>query len=85
MSRSGKGLPYVQDIGDESDGSSVPEGYEQWTRLVCHGVLTAIWTNVTCVDVWNAVDDDSGMVCKVCPRTQGVVQDVRLVQGLECL
>ena len=75
----------IQDVNDESDGAFVPEGYERWTRPVCQGVLTAIWTNVTCVDVWNAVDDDSWMVCKVCPMTQGVVQDVRLIQGLGCL
>ena len=75
----------AQDVDGEGDGSSVPEGYEKWTRPVCQGVLTAIWTNVTCVDVWNAVDDDSWMVCKVCPMTQGVVQDVRLIQGLEYL
>ena len=53
----------VQDVDDESDGSFVPGGYEKWTLPVCQGVVTVIWTNVTCADVWEAIDDDSWTLC----------------------
>ena len=53
----------VQDVDDESDVFIVPGGYEKWTLPVRQGVVTVIWTNVTCADVWEAIDDDSWTLC----------------------
>ena len=58
-----KGIAVQGVDGESAMGLSCRGAYEKWTLPVRQGVVTVIWTNVTCADVWEAIDDDSWTLC----------------------
>ena len=47
-----------QDDDDEMDASCVWEDCEKLKQTFCQDMLTLIWTNGMCGDVWNGVCDE---------------------------